>query len=128
MLGTRFLITDESYDSLQEISERYVQKCEKLTKEVISHPKFMDCTQVGLDLVEGAIKQEKRSKPSSIPYYMTIIPHFPQYVLLVYMPKDKIIREYIKIKPKGMFFHEAYHPNVNYLIAWFKRHFAERTY
>ena len=59
---------------------------------------------------------------------MTIIPHFPQYVLLVYMPKDKIIREYIKIKPKGMFFHEAYHPNVNYLIAWFKRHFAERTY
>jgi transcription elongation factor SPT6 len=105
-----------------------VLPCEKLTNEVIHHPKFMDCTMGGLDMVEGALKQEKRSKPSAIPYYLTIIPHYPQYVLLVYMPKEKILREYIKVKPKGLFFHEAYHPNINYLIAWFKRHFAERTY
>jgi len=128
MLGSRFKIGSEAYDSLQEIIDRYILPCEKLTKEAIIHPKFKDCLSGRLTYLENTLKQEKRNSPKSIPYYFTIVPEYPQYLVLCYIPKEKVIQEYIKVKPHGLFFHEAYHTNMNFLISWFKRHSSEKTY
>jgi hypothetical protein len=49
-------------------------------------------------------------------------------VILVYIPKDKTLYEYIKVKPKGLFFHEHYHPSILYLIAWFKKNYDSSSY
>jgi transcription elongation factor SPT6 len=128
MLGTKFRISNDVYDSLQEILDRYVGPCEKLTKDSISHPKFKDTISGGSKLIENLLIQERRARPSSIPYYFTIRPEYPQYFLLYYLPREEIICEYIKVKPRGLFFHEAYHPNINFLISWFKRHYVDKTY
>ena len=104
MLGIKFRISNDVYDSLQEIADRYIGPCEKITKDSISHPKFKDSISGGLKLVENLLIQEKKARPSSIPYYFTIRPEFPQYFLLSYMPKEEPIVEYIKVKPKGLFF------------------------
>jgi transcription elongation factor SPT6 len=53
MMGTNFLIRDESYESLQEIADRYVLKCAALVKEVVEHPKFLYDSVRGLDFVEA---------------------------------------------------------------------------
>lgn len=124
MLGTKFKIGDESYDSLQEIIDRYIMPCEKLTKEAIQNPKFKDNSVNIIQL----LKQEKRANPSRIPYYFTITEQYPQFLLLHYVPKEKTVTEYIKVKPRGLFFHEAYHTSLNYLVGWFKRHQGERNY
>ena len=87
--------------------------CEKLTKEAISNPKFKDSDQNILSL----LKQEKKQKSSMIPYYFTILDQYPQFLVLYYLPKERIITEYIKVKPRGLFFHEAYHTSLNYLIS-----------
>jgi transcription elongation factor SPT6 len=128
MLGTKFRISTEVFESLQEIIDRYVCPCAELTKEAISHPKFKDSISGGSKLIENLLIQEKRSRPTNIPYYFTIRQEYPQYMVLYYLPKEEITVEYIKVKPKGFFFHEAYHPNINFLISWFKRHYSDRTY
>ena len=124
MLGTRFKIGTEVYESLQEIIDRYIGPCEKLTKEAVSSPKFKDFQNNIISL----LKQEKRQKPSTIPYYFTILEQYPQFLVLYYLPKEKMISEYIKVKPRGFFFHEAYHTSLTYLTSWFKRHHSERSY
>lgn len=128
MLGTKFRISTDVYESLQEVLDRYIGPCEKLTKEAISHPKFKDSISGGSKFIEGFLTQEKKARPSSIPYYFTIKPEYPQYLVLYYMPREEVTSEFIKVKPRGLFFHEAYHPNINFLISWFKRHFSDRTY
>lgn len=124
MLGTKFKIGEEVYESLQEIIDRYIMPCEKLTKEAISNNKFKDSQNNIIDL----LKREKKSRPSNIPYYFTILEQYPQFLVLYYLPKDKPVSEFIKVKPRGLFFHEAYHTSLNYLISWFKRHHSERNY
>ena len=128
MLGTRFKIGDETYESLQEIVERYLVPVAALTKEAITHHKFKDITGHGIDHLEVMLRAEKKAAPSSIPYYFTITQHYPQFLVLCYLPRERIIKEFIKVKPKGLFFHESYHPNINFLISWFKRHYADNTY
>ena len=128
MLGSRFRIGDEIYESLQEIIERYVVPISTLTKDAISHKKFLDIAGGGMETLEGAVRAEKQSNPSGIPYYFSILPSYPQYFVLCYMPRKTVIKEYIKVKPKGLFFHEKFHANLNYLTAWFKRHYSEHEY
>ena len=117
MLGTKFRISNEIYDSLQEVLDRYVGPCEKLTKEAIAHPKFVDTISGGVKMIETKLTTEKRAMPSSIPYYFTIRPEYPQYFTLYYMPREEITIEFIKVKPRGLFFHEAYHPSITFLIS-----------
>ena len=124
MLGTKFKIGEEVYESLQEIIDRYITPCEKLTKEAVSSPKFRDFQTNIISL----LKAEKKQKPNTIPYYFTILEQYPQFLVLYYLPKEKTISEFIKVKPRGLFFHEAYHTSLNYLISWFKRHHSERPY
>jgi hypothetical protein len=32
-----------------------------------------------------------------IPYKFTILPEYPQYLVLGYIPKDKLIKEFVKV-------------------------------
>ncbi|OMJ89572.1 hypothetical protein SteCoe_8277 [Stentor coeruleus] len=128
MLGVKFRISNDTYDSLQEIIDKYIDPCVNLIIETINHAKFQDSISSGVKVIENLIIQEKRARPSSIPYYFTICQEYPQYIVLYYMPKEEIIIEFIKVKPKGLFFHEAYHPNINFLVSWFKRHYSDKAY
>jgi transcription elongation factor SPT6 len=128
MLGTRFRISTETYESLQEILERYINPVAKLTREVLGHPKFKDCMRGGVEFIESSLRSEKRTQQSAIPYNFTILPQYPQFFMLNSLPKDRIVREFIKVKPKGLFFHEAYHPSINFLISWFKQHCNDKNY
>ena len=128
MLGTRFKISGEIYESLQEIVDRYIRPCEKLTKEAIEHPKFKDSSGGGLKYIEQLLRHDKGTNGSTIPYYFTIVPMYPQFIVLSYLPKDRIKEEYIKVKPKGLFFHDAYHLNLPNLVSWFKRHYNDKAY
>ena len=128
MLGSRFRIGDAVYESLQEIIERYVVNVASLTKDVITHKKFLDTADGGLEVLEGTVRAEKLAVPASIPYYFAVVPSYPQFIVLSYMPRKTLIKEYIKVKPNGLFFHEKSFPNLSHLTAWFKRHYSEHEY
>lgn len=53
---------------------------------------------------------------------------YPQYVVLGYIPRNAMIKELIKVKARGYFFHHQYFSNLNELINWFKKEFRTPDY
>lgn len=102
-IGSVLRISDESYENLQEIVERYITICNRSLLDVIEHPKFMKTTK--FDEIKEALEKEKSEDENRIPYRFTILPDFPQFIVLGYMPKQSVIREFIKVKPRGFLFH-----------------------
>ena len=44
----------------------------------------------------------------------------PQFLVLLYVPKDRVEKEYIKVKPEGLSFHGLIQSTLKDLITWFK--------
>ena len=93
---------------------------------MLNHSKFLKCESV--DDLKSALEKEKREDSSKIPYKFTILEKYPQHIILGYIPKDKMVKEYIKIKPRGYFFHHQYHFPFTSLINWFKQEFRNKDY
>lgn len=126
-IGQKLMISDEEYENLQEIIQRYISPCNRSLKEVISHPKFSKESS-DLDSLRSVLEKEKKEDTTRIPYRFAILEKYPQYVILGYIPKDKMIKEFIKIKPRGYQFHGKYLFPFNSLINWFKNEFKNPNY
>jgi transcription elongation factor SPT6 len=58
-----------------------------------------------IEVVEKRLKDEKELDTAIVPYGFCVTERAPQYLVLIYVPKDKVEKEYIKVKPEGLFFH-----------------------
>jgi len=75
-IGEQLKISDETYDSLQEVVERYLVPCNRSLNQVVSHPKFMrDCSS--LDEMKEHLMMEKKESNSRIPYRFIIMDKYP---------------------------------------------------
>lgn len=62
-------------------------------------------------------------------YYFGASEDYPQYFVLIYMYKEKKpIRELIKVKYSGLFFHDQQFASLRDLITWFKEHLKDKDY
>jgi len=125
-IGSKLYIGNECFDNLQEIMDRFIHPCNKLVRDATQNPKFAPVANK--EEFEQIIKKEKDEAPSRIPYRFTILEEYPQYIVIGYMAKSSVTREYIKVKPRGYFFHDGYHSHLNQLITWFKQNYATREY
>ena len=57
-IGSKLRISNEVYSSLNEIIDRYIKPCEKLTREAISYRKF--CHFETLEELEKTFKEKKK--------------------------------------------------------------------
>jgi len=103
-IGQRLVLAGEYYDNLREIVERYIIPCNRLVREVTQSTKWMDCQS--WEELEMILKEEKQSDKGRIPYRFSILSQYPQHVVLAYVPKDRVVKEFIKVRPKGFYFHE----------------------
>ena len=78
--------------------------------------------------LEEALKEEKAADKGRIPYRLAILQQYPQHVVLAYVPRERVVREFIKVRPRGYYFHEETKPNFVQLINWFKEHCATKEY
>jgi transcription elongation factor SPT6 len=125
-IGSKLRISDETYENLQEIVERYITPCNRSLREVTQHPKFLRCQN--LEELQKTVEQEKEEDASRIPYKFTVLDKYPQYIIMAYIPKKELVREFIKVKPRGYFFHHQYHYPFQNMINWFKQEFRSREY
>lgn len=66
---------------------------------------------------------------SHIYYYFGASEDYPQYFILVYMYKEKKpIKELIKVRSTGLYFHDQQFQNIRELINWFKEHLRDKEY
>ena len=117
-IGSKLQISDEVYENLQEIVERYIIPCNRSLREVTQHPKFQACKNI--EELQKNLENEKNEDNSRIPYRFTVLDKYPQYVILAYIPKKDLVKEYIKVKPRGYFFHHQYRYPFQNMINWFK--------
>lgn len=117
-ISKHLTLDKETYESLDEIIERYLKPCNNLVSQIREHKKFMD---MGIDYVKETLVDEKKNDSSLIPYYISFTPQIPQYLILSYIPKHFDIKnEYIKIKPEALHFHDLKFTSIKRLISWFK--------
>lgn len=95
-IGSKLQIGEEEFVSLNEIVERYIIPCNKSLKEAIAHPKF--AVYNTMTELEDAVKKEKAEEPHKIPYRFTVMELYPQHLVLGYIPKDKLCKEFIKVR------------------------------
>ena len=125
-IGRKLRISNEVYSSLDEIVKRYVYPCSQLIKESIKSRKFVHCdTKNDFDNV---LKEEKRKNANIINYNFTILKDFPGYIVLGYVPKANPHYEYIKVKPKGLYFHEQYFTSIDDITNFFKKEYSTQKY
>lgn len=105
--GILTISNDYKFESLREIVERYIIPCNRLVREVVGHQKFSDAKS--FEDLEARLKEEKKEDPSRIPYRFAILPSYPQHIVLSYVPKEKVLKEFIKVRPRGFYFHENNH-------------------
>jgi transcription elongation factor SPT6 len=118
MISKHLTLDKETYESLDEIIERYIKPCNIIVSQIREHKKFMD---EPLDFVKETLLQEKNNDQTFIPYYMSFVPEAPQLLILSYIPRYfDVQHEYIKIKPDGLMFHDTKFAGIKKLIAWFK--------
>jgi hypothetical protein len=61
-IGSRLLISNDSFDTLREIVERHIIPCNRLLREVTSHAKFCEGVESYEDL-ETLVRNEKKDNP-----------------------------------------------------------------
>lgn len=126
-IGQKLYIDRESYESLDEIEARYIMPIIQFANETAGHRKFVPASS--MKVIDEYLSNEYQKHSEHINYCFTILPEFPQFVILAYiLQKDTIIKEYIKVKCQGYYFHSAYQKSLAALISWFKQNFSTQEY
>lgn len=112
------MISTESFENLREIVERYIIPCNRLVRDVTNSPKWSSVER--FEDLEETLKNEKNIDRTKIPYRFAILPQYQQHVVLAYLPKDKVVKEFIKVRPKGFYFHDQNLVPFVTLVNWFK--------
>jgi hypothetical protein len=64
--------------------------------DAMNNPKFVpSCNSV--EELDALLKEEKGQDANRIPYKFTVLPDYPQYLVLGYIPKMILVKEFIKV-------------------------------
>lgn len=117
---------DKVYSSIDEIVERYIRPMNNLVQDVISNKKFLP---LPLEQIEEKVRTEAAREQSYIQYFFGCSPEYPQFFILVYMYREKKpVKELIRVKSDGLYFHDQVFRNIRELISFFKEHLKDRKY
>ncbi len=64
-------------------------------REAAGHIKFTSCSK--LEEFDELLKAEKNAEPARIPYRFTVFEEYPQHIVLGYIPKMSLVKEFIKV-------------------------------
>ena len=71
-IGSKLTISDEVFENIPEIIDRYIMACNRHVKEAMNNPKFLNFENQ--EDLEKALKEEKQADSQRIPYRITILP------------------------------------------------------
>ena len=78
-----------------------------------------------LEKVEQTLREEKRANPQTIPYRLSPMKKHADYFLLSYLPKQRLVKEHVRVTPVGFSYRRHTFGSVEQLLRWFKLHFKE---
>ena len=82
-----------------------------------------------IEQIEEKAKADMSRDSSHIHYFFGCHEDYPQFFILVYIYRDrKPIKELVKVRSMGLYFHEQQFQNLKDLVIWFKEHLKEKEY
>lgn len=125
-LGQRLYIGNRQFDDLDEIIANYINPMAANVAEILEF-KYYKPEVLGLkDKADEILKVQKRDNPNSIPYLISAVKRAPGNFMLSYLPRDRVIHEYIQVTPVAFQYRRIEFKSINELIRWFKEHFREQ--
>lgn len=126
IISNKLRIGNEIYQDLDEIIKMYIEPCNILVRHCIKHKKFI---RAPLERVEETLRDDRKNNPKVNAYYFCFASQAPHYLLLCYLNQHmNLVAEFIKIKPRGLYFHEQFFPNLTEIITWMKQNFYTDVY
>ncbi|CAK75280.1 unnamed protein product (macronuclear) [Paramecium tetraurelia] len=122
----QLVLNGKNYESFDEIYESYITPCNLHMEAVVNNKKFHHGS---MEQLERKLREDKEKDEEIIPYGFCVTDKAPQYIVLMYMKqKNKVEKEYIKVKPEGLSFHSVMQNNLKDLTLWFKKNFRTQEY
>lgn len=124
-IGKQLFINGEAYEDLDEILARYVHPMASLAHEIISFKYFIYADGAQKEVLESLLLEEKKKQPNKIHYFLSPSKEMPGKFALAYLPRNKVIIEFVTVTPEGIRYRKNLFRSLNELMRWFKDHFKD---
>nr|XP_023025243.1 transcription elongation factor SPT6 isoform X1 [Leptinotarsa decemlineata]XP_023025244.1 transcription elongation factor SPT6 isoform X2 [Leptinotarsa decemlineata] len=124
-LGKSLLIGKEEFEDLDEIIARHITPMASYARDLLYFRYHKDFEGGQKDKAEEYLIEEKKKNSSKIHYVISAAKNFPGKFLLSYLPRNKVIHEYVTVTPEGFRYRQQMFDSLNSLFKWFKEHFRD---
>lgn len=124
-LGTSLWIGNEEFEDLDEIIARHVTPMAAYARDLLGYKYYRESCGGMKDKMEELLKEEKKKNANKIHYFVSASKNYPGKFLLSYLPRGKIMHEYVTVTPEGFRFRQQIFESLNSLLKWFKEHFKD---
>ncbi|KAK8722073.1 hypothetical protein OTU49_012465 [Cherax quadricarinatus] len=123
-LGQKLWIGNEEFEDLDEIIARYVSPMAMNVRQILEYKYYKESIMGNKEKAAEFLKEEKKKNPKTIPYIFSPRKDLPGKFLLSYLPRVKVIHEFVTVTPEGFKFRQRMqYPNLAGLLKWFKQNF-----
>lgn len=123
-LGQKLWIGSEEFEDLDEIIARYITPMAVNVRQILEYKYYKESIAGSKEKAAELLKEEKKKNPKTIPYIFSPSKELPGKFLLSYLPRTKVIHEYVTVTAEGFKFRQRMqHPNLAGLLKWFKQNF-----
>ncbi|CAL4068292.1 unnamed protein product [Meganyctiphanes norvegica] len=122
-LGAKLWIGNEEFEDLDEIIARHVNPMAANARQILEYKYYKESFQGSKEKAAEYLKEEKKKNSKSIPYMFMPRKDLPGKFMLSYLPRVKVIHEYVSITQEGFKFRNKVHASLQHLLKWFKANF-----
>ncbi|XP_071546473.1 transcription elongation factor SPT6 [Panulirus ornatus] len=123
-LGQKLWIGNEEFEDLDEIIARYITPMAINVRQILEYKYYKESFQGNKEKAAEFLKEEKKKNPKTIPYIFSPRKDLPGKFLLSYLPRVKVIHEFVTVNPEGFKFRQRLqYPSLAGLLKWFKQNF-----
>ncbi|XP_047491052.1 transcription elongation factor SPT6-like [Penaeus chinensis] len=123
-LGQKLWIMNEEFEDLDEIIARYISPMAINVRQILEYKYYKESVMGDKNKASEILKEDKKKNPKTIPYLFSPRKDLPGKFMLSYLPRVKVIHEFVTVTPEGFKFRgRMQHPNLASLLKWFKVNF-----
>jgi transcription elongation factor SPT6 len=121
-LGKKLKIFEDTYDDLDDVLANCVDPLVNYIESVVSHRRFKAGRRDEINTFLAEAKQQEE-----LPYVLAISyeEHCEGKFQICYQPYNKVVREHVRVTPKGLRYRNQYFLTAQRAIDHFKRHWND---
>ena len=109
-------IQDQEFEDFDEILARHISPMAAFAREIMAYKYYKPDDYESPEICEAYLMAEQARNPKKIHYLFCASRKFPGKFVLAYLPKNRVIQEYISVTPTGFRYRREHFQNIADLI------------